>query len=133
MIPLGVKTSGFNIFEAKNASLIQGRRIFRLFASIHRLSPNQGNVFSRQKCQIRIPSMFLPLEGSFLEKNFETFLQWMSPYCVVASTFPNFMGTILYFKIEKKTYFSKPERDHQITKCYQHKRYYKLNHEYDCS
>src|SRR4051812_4244228 len=46
-------------------------RFLRLFASIHNTpSLNQGSVFSLRKCQIRIPSILLPLEGSFPEKIF---------------------------------------------------------------
>jgi hypothetical protein len=63
MTPLGVETYGkseFDIFEAKNTSLIQGRPVYLskksknriqiaflpLIASIHRTSLNQGSMFS---------------------------------------------------------------------------------------
>ena len=48
----------------------------RIFTTLHRPSLDQGSVFSLRKCQIRIPRIFLPLEGSFPEKNFENFFMW---------------------------------------------------------
>jgi hypothetical protein len=45
--------------EAKSRKNAILNDIFRLFASIHGLSLNQGSVFLLRKCQIRIPRMFL--------------------------------------------------------------------------
>jgi hypothetical protein len=55
-----------------------------LFASIHRPSLNQGSVFSLRKCQIRIPRMSLPLEGSFTEKISKKFSRRRPLYFIIA-------------------------------------------------
>ena len=63
-----------SINDPQKWSFLGKNRILRLFALIHNMPfLNQESVFSLRKCQIRFPRMFLPLEGSFPEKNCEKF------------------------------------------------------------
>src|SRR3569623_1531827 len=90
--PLGVKTCGeseFDIFEAKNASMIQGRPVCieaksrknAIFATF-RFNP-QAFLESRKhffirKCQIRIPRMFFTPRGIISRKKIlKIFFTWV--------------------------------------------------------
>ena len=50
-----------------------------IFATLQTLPESEKRFFSLRKYQIRIPSMFLPLEESFHEKIFKNFFTWVPP------------------------------------------------------